>query len=500
MKDKKADIYYAAMLARDPRFDGKFFIGVKTTGIYCRPICPAKPKKENVEFFHSHIEAEKAGYRPCLRCRPESAPLSSAWVGKSAVVQRAIKILNSQESIEFNEDHFAEQFGVSARHLRRLFVEEVGKTPKQLSFENRLNLARKLIVETSLPMSEVAYAAGFSSIRRFNDAFKERFKKAPREIRRSKTAEHEGVRITIPYRPPFDFDGLMRSYQSHRIGDLEWFADNQMHRVIDFNGKVGQVSIANDSSGSCLVVNIQFPDTTVIHTIISKVRNLFDLDSDPALIANTLEADAKIKKLLKSYQGLRLPSGWNPFEVAVSTILGQLVSLEQARKLVKDLIEIAGRDSGLVVNGQKIKLFPTPEQIVKTDLSSLRTTGVRRQTLIDFSKAVVSGEVSLQPTQDVALFMKKVMAIKGIGKWTAQYMAMKVLRDADAFPASDLILKRALDLHPIEVVDSMAPWRGYVAALFWRAYAQELKIKRATKSEKEIIKPKGKSWIKHKEK
>ncbi|AGH94543.1 DNA-3-methyladenine glycosylase 2 family protein [Pseudobdellovibrio exovorus] len=471
----KSDIYYSAMIARDPRFDGKFFIGVKTTGIYCRPICPAKPKKENIEYFHSHIEAEKAGYRPCLRCRPESAPLSPAWVGKSAVVQRAVKVLNSQDTIEFSEDQFAVQFGVSARHLRRLFIEEIGKTPKQLSFENRLNLARKLITETVLPMSEVAYAAGFSSVRRFNDAFKDRFKKSPREIRRVPILDDEGLSITIPYRPPFDFSGLMQSYQSHRIGQLEWFTDGQMHRVIEFNGKVGQISIRNDEKKSHLVVKIQFPDTSVMHTLISRVRNLFDLDSDPALIANALESDSQVKKLLKTCPGIRMPSGWSPFEVAIATILGQLVSLEQARSLVSQLIEIAGQETQYQINGQRIKLFPTPQQIVKADLSKLKTTGLRKQTLVDFSKAILSGEISLEPTQDVEEFKKKVMTIKGIGLWTAQYMSMKVLRDTDSFPASDLILKRALEIHSSEVIAAMAPWRGYVAALFWRVYAQELK-------------------------
>ena len=251
---KKEDIYFKAMATRDHRFDGKFFVGVKTTGIYCRPICPAKPKRENVEFFHSHLEAEKAGYRPCLRCRPESAPRSPAWVGKSAIVQRAVKILNSQETIEFDEDRFAEQFGVTARHLRRLFTEEIGKTPKQLSFENRLNLARKLITETALPITEIVFASGFSSIRRFNDAFKDRFKKAPREIRRDKVSDRDGLKISIPYRPPFDFEGLMKTYENHRTGSLEWFENGKMHRVITMNGKTGHIAIANSTEASSLIV------------------------------------------------------------------------------------------------------------------------------------------------------------------------------------------------------------------------------------------------------
>jgi AraC family transcriptional regulator of adaptative response / DNA-3-methyladenine glycosylase II len=474
---KREDIYYKAMLARDPRFDGKFFIGVKTTGIYCRPICPAKPKRENVEFFHSHIEAEKAGYRPCMRCRPESAPQSPAWIGKSAVVQRAIKVLNSQDVLEVNEDDFAEQFGVTARHLRRLFVDETDKTPKQLILENRLNLARKLITETALPITEVAYAAGFSSIRRFNDAFKSRFKKTPSETRRNKTASKvtDGLKIRISYRPPFDFDGLMKSYENHRIGNLEWFETGIMHRVIAMNGNIGKIAISNDSMNSALIVEIDFPDTSVIHTVIARVRNLFDLNSDPVIVANVLEANPEIKKLLKKNPGIRLPSGWDPFEIAISAILGQLVSIERGRCLVYDLIEIAGKDTGFIANGKAVKLFPTPKEIIQADLTSLKTTGMRRQTLIAFCETISENKLSLESTQDVDDFFKKILAIKGIGPWTAQYIALKALRHTDTFPASDLILARALEIHPQEIIQQMSPWRGYVAALFWRMYTGLLK-------------------------
>lgn len=478
---KKSDIYYEAMKARDHRFDGKFFVGVKTTGIYCRPICPAKPKKENVEFFHSHLEAEKAGYRPCLRCRPESAPQSPAWVGKSAIVQRAVKVLNSQESLEFNEDEFAALFGVSARHLRRLFIEEIGKTPKQLSFENRLNLARKLIVETSLPITEVAFAAGFDSVRRFNDSFKDRFKKAPREVRRQKNVIGDALRITLPYRPPFDFEGLINSYKNHRVGALEWFTDNKMLRVIALGGKVGTVTISDDPDRSALLVEIDYPDTSMIHAIISRVRNLFDLDSDPVIVANCLEVDKDIKKILKSYPGIRLPSGWDPFEVAISAILGQLVSVERGRALVADLIELAGKDSGLVLNETRIKLFPTVQDILSCDLQSLKTTGARKQTLLEFAKALAEKKISLEPTQDVELFLKNIQNLRGIGPWTAHYMALKVLRHTDTFPATDLILARALEKHRQLKLEQLSPWKGYVAALFWRNYTHKLTKNRSSK-------------------
>lgn len=471
---KQRDIFYQALLARDHRFDGKFFVGVKTTGIYCRPICPAKPKKENVEFYSTHYEAERAGFRPCLRCRPESAPHSPAWIGKSAVIQRAIKILHAQESLAFDEDKFAALFGVSARHLRRLFQDEIGKTPKQISFENRLNLARKLIIETSLPITQIAFASGFTSIRRFNDAFKQRFKKSPRLIRRNKFKTDDGLKISIPYRPPFDFDGLLANYRRHRMGNLEWFEDGKMNRVISMGGKTGKIVIANDPDNSCLVVHIDFPDTTIIHSIIARVRHLFDLNSDPVVIANQLETNSQIKKMLLKYPGIRLPSGWDPFEVAISSILGQLVSVEQGQSLLSDLIELIGKQTDYVANGKKIKLFPTPAVLAHADLEKLKTTRIRKQTLKAFAQAIVAGKISLEATQDVDDFLNKVMAIKGIGPWTANYMALKVLRHTDTFPETDLILARALDLHPKEMIQTMSPWRGYVAALFWRNYSHTL--------------------------
>lgn len=470
----REDVYYEAMKARDHRFDGKFFVGVKTTGIYCRPICPAKPKRQNIEFFQNHIEAERAGYRPCLRCRPESAPESPAWIGKSAVVKRAVKVLYHQDTIRFHEDRFAAMFGVTARHLRRLFVEEIGKTPKQLSAENRLNLARKLLSETDLPISQTAYAAGFGSVRRFNDAFLQRFKKSPGEIRRNPISK-SGLVVSLPYRPPFDFAGLLHFYKTHQTGNLEWFEGETMHRVITFGKKSGEAAVSNDPLRSRLLVEIDFPDTSMIHAVVSRVRTMFDLDSDPVVVANALEIDPKVKAILKKYPGIRLPSGWDPFEVAISAILGQLVSVERGRALVGDLIELLGEDSGIVGNGKKVKLFPSPEKIAASALTGLKTTGARKRTLRAFAKSVAQKRISLEATQDVEKFLEKILAVPGIGPWTASYMALKVIRHTDAFPETDLILARALELHPKETIGRMSPWRGYAAVLFWREYSQTLK-------------------------
>lgn len=481
---KKEKIYYKALQTKDHRFDGKFFIGVKTTGIYCRPICPALPKPENIIFFNSQIEAERAGFRPCLRCRPESAPRSPAWIGKSAVVQRAVKMLATQEAIDLDENEFADRFGITARHLRRLFIDEIGKTPKQLSFENRLNLARKLITETHLSITEAAFASGFKSIRRFNDAFKNRFKRSPSEIRRIPITHKEGLKISLSYRPPFNFAGLLAHYQSHHVGDLEWFEQDKMHRIIAFDQSVGQITLSDDANNARLLVEIDFPDTTKIHAIISRVRAMFDLDSDPIVIANALEIDKKFKSMLKKHVGIRLPSGWDSFEIAIATILGQLVSVERGSALVADLINLLGEESGIIVNGKNIKLFPSPHVIASANLEKLKTTAVRKKTLKAFSNAIAHGSLSLEPTQEVDVFLEKVLSLPGIGPWTASYMALKCLRHTDAFPETDLILARALKLHPKATLEKMSPWQGYAAALLWKEYAKLLKKPREMKMNK----------------
>ena len=248
-----------------------------------------------------------------------------------------------------------------------------------------------------------------------------------------------------------------------------------MHRWIESNGEIGKISISNDAENACLILEIGLKNTAIIHGLISKVRDLFDLDSDPILIANSLELDPKLKALLKKHPGIRLPSGFDPFKVAIATILGQFVSVDRARQLVADLIDKLGKDTGVMVNRNPLKLFPAPEKIAASDLDGIKTTGMRKKTLIAFSNAVARGELSLESTQDVDEFIQKIQMIPGIGLWTANAMAMKVLRHADAFPETDLILARALKVHPKAIVDRMSPWRGYAAILFWKEYAQVLK-------------------------
>lgn len=472
-------MFFQAMLARDYRFDGKFFVGVKTTGIYCRPICPAKPKRKNVEFFLSANLAEKSGYRPCLRCRPEAAPLSPAWYGRSALVQRALRVIASDGFFSSNEEAFAEQFGVTARHLRRLFVDEVGLTPKQIAFNNRLNFARKLIVESDLPMTSVALTAGFSSLRRFNDAFKKRFTLAPRELRKRRDHSHRStIELTLSYRPPLDWKHSLHFYRSHAITGVETVTDQAYERVTRVGKSVAHVKVSHADKPAQLKLEITTEDPSVLFTLSQKVRRMFDLDSDPLLVANSFESHPFLDSLYKKYPGLRLAHGWDPFETAICTILGQLVSIEQARVFVSQLVENYGDCVKHPLTQQTTRLFPTPTQLARSDLSKVKTTGARREAICEISRLVESGELNLYLPQDSKLLRDQLLSIPGVGPWSAEYMLLRAVGDTDAFPATDLILKQAIKKHPDVDWDRIRPWRSYAAIYLWRHYAQTLSKKK----------------------
>jgi AraC family transcriptional regulator, regulatory protein of adaptative response / DNA-3-methyladenine glycosylase II len=496
---KHEDTYYQAMLARDYRFDGKFFIGVKTTGIYCRPICPAKPKRENVEFFPSAHWAEKKGYRPCLRCRPEAAPQSPAWVGKSALVQRALRALSDHEYLGVHEDAFAARFGVSSRHLRRLFEEEIGKSPKRIFLEGRLDFARKLIVETSLPLGDIALTSGFSSIRRFNDAIKDRFKRPPSHLRkpgsrRIKPQDDHGLTLALPFRPPFDWDASLAYYRSHGISGLESFENGTYSRIFHLNGKTGLVRLcpgavrgkmamlakpAQHKTPNSLVMQVIGGDIRSLSRLVRTVRRMFDLDSDPLLITQAFEGNSHLSGLRRRNPGLRSPRGWDAYETAISSILGQLVSIKQANRMITQLIEGYGEPIRHPETGAPLRLFPGPEIIATSNLEKVGTTEARKATLREFARRLAEGSLSLSSTQDPDAFRRSLRDIKGIGPWTAEYISLRAIGDTDAFPGTDLVLKRALEKNPGIDLESVRPWRGYAAAYLWHEHALDRRNKEA---------------------
>jgi AraC family transcriptional regulator of adaptative response / DNA-3-methyladenine glycosylase II len=466
------------MLARDYRFDGKFFVGVKTTGVYCRPICPARPLRKNVEFFATALAAEKAGYRPCLRCRPEGAPGSPLWIGSSELVQRALKLIAANELTDEND--FARRLGISARHLRRLFEDELGQTPKQISDNNRLNFARKLVVETDLPMITVASTAGFHSLRRFNDAFQKRFTRTPSQIRRrhASASSDAGFHLSIAYRPPLHWPALLQFYKRHHMAGIETVTDTTFARVFRIGETVGAFSIHPIEAQHRFDLHVHTDNPHILFELVRRVRKMFDLDSDPVLIANSFAAIPMLAQIHERHPGLRLPRGFDPYETAICSILGQLVSTEFAATLVHQLITAYGEEVAHPVTGENARLFPTPEKLAASDLAAVKTTGARKESIRDFSRRVLSNHVALSDAQDPALFRSALLATKGIGPWSAEYIALRAIGDTDAFPATDLILRRVLDLHPTLDLTAIKPWRSYAAMYLWKEFASTLSKKK----------------------
>jgi AraC family transcriptional regulator, regulatory protein of adaptative response / DNA-3-methyladenine glycosylase II len=478
------DIFYEAILTRDYRFDGKFFAGSKTTWIYCRPICPAKPKRENVQFFKSALEAERSGYRPCLRCCPESAPSSPAWVGKSEAVKRGLHLLLGPEFFNYNEDTFAHTLGVSSRHLRRLFQEETGKTAKQIADDNRLDFARKLITETSLPITKIAHCSGFSSVRRFNDAIKKRFTRPPSALRKSKLAtkydKNYSITLELSYRPPFLWDDHLRFYSAHRIMGVKQVADNSYSRSFKNFGTQGHVRVSQAQDKPALSVTVVAQDMKCFYPLMQHIRQMFDLNADPVVIANSLEKNKCVSKMVSLNPGLRLSRFWDPFEGAICTILGQLVSLAQARNMIGRLVAQYGETITNPETEEDVKLFPTAQILAQAKIEAIGTTRMRARAINKLSQMVLDGNLCLDATSDYVSLRKTLLSIEGIGSWTADYIALRALGEPDAFPSGDLILKRALEKYPDIKLEEYAPYRSYLAAYLWRAH-----IKNSSKKEKE---------------
>jgi AraC family transcriptional regulator, regulatory protein of adaptative response / DNA-3-methyladenine glycosylase II len=470
---------YQAMLARDYRFDGKFFVGVKTTGVYCRPICPARPKIENVEFFPSSPAAQKAGYRPCLRCRPEAAPLSPAWYGKSAIVQRSLRAIIDDGLNGLSEEAFAEKYGVTARHLRRLFVCEIGKTPRQFYEEQRLNLARKMLVETHLSVTEICFAAGFQSLRRFNDAFSARFSRAPGTLRRARPANIEMPMLTsisLSYRPPYNWNALTKYLMRHQTDQIEEISPDAYIRYFPTRQGMGRVIVKNDELKSRLVAYFDHFDREQLYGLIRNIRRLFDLDADPLLVSTQFEKVKILEKLDCQSPGIRAPGSWNGFETAVGIILGQVVSMEQARRNIQHLLHYYGEERPW--QDKMVFVFPDAAKLAQVDLEKVPTTKVRKQTIRLLSQKIVAGEISLNAHQDPATLKEQLRALPGIGDWTAEYIGMRCLSDPDSCPETDLILRRIADLEPDLDFEKARPWRAYATFLLWNAYSGKLTKKR----------------------
>jgi AraC family transcriptional regulator of adaptative response / DNA-3-methyladenine glycosylase II len=484
--DLDPDACYRALSTRDARFDGRLFVGVKTTGIYCRPICPARtPKRENVLFFASAAAAREAGFRPCLRCRPETSPQSGAWRGASATVSRALSLIEDGALDEAGEPALAERLGVGERQLRRLFHQHLGASPVAVAQTRRIHLAKQLIHETDLPMTEVALASGFGSVRRFNETFKAMFGRPPASLRRSRTTAGPpgAITLSLAYRPPYDWDAIIAFLAARAIPGVEVVERGVYSRTIGLAGARGTLSVRPDTKNR-LKVTVRFPRPSALPAIIARVRRVFDLAADPAAIAEDLSKDAVLAPLVAARPGLRVPGACDGFELAVRAILGQQITVVAARGLAGRIVAAYGEPLAAADGARPglTHLFPTPERLAAADIGALGMPGARAKALVGLSQAVAADPAIFGPKRSLEEAVAALRGLAGIGEWTAQYIAMRELREPDAFPAADIGLMRALADEtgrrptPAELLaraEAWRPWRAYAALHLWATDSKE---------------------------
>jgi AraC family transcriptional regulator of adaptative response / DNA-3-methyladenine glycosylase II len=471
-----------ARLSRDARFDGLFFTAVTSTGIYCRPVCPApSPKRENVRYYASAAAAEAAGFRPCLRCRPELAPGNRTWQRGDHVVARALKLIESGALDEGSLDELARQVDVGARQLRRLFVERLGAPPISVHTTRRLLFAKQLLTETALPVTEVALASGFRSLRRFNAAFAQANRIAPRELRRlPRTAPGDALALRLGYRPPYDFAALLAFLHGRSLPGIEQVDERSYTRVFGPADAAGWLRLsAWPGNEHALKLELHCPQPAQMLPVVTRIRRMFDLDADPHAIAAALRTHPTLRPLLRKRPGLRLPGGWDGFEIAVRAVLGQQVSVAAARTLASRIVQRHGIAVANPPQPGLERLFPSPEILADADLRELGVTTARAGTIRGIARALLDGRVDFRADQPLEAFVARWVALPGIGEWTAHYMAMRALSHPDAFPAADLILRRAaagdgttLGTRALtDMAEAWRPWRAYAVMHLWRGSA-----------------------------
>jgi AraC family transcriptional regulator of adaptative response / DNA-3-methyladenine glycosylase II len=473
------DACYRALRARDRRFDGAFFVAVSTTGIYCRPICPARvPGKDRCAFFARAAEAERAGYRACFRCRPELAPGLAPIDTIPSLVRRAAAALDAGSLDHEGVDVLAARLGVSARHLRRAMEAELGVSPVEYAQTRRLALAKRLLQDSSLPITEVAFAAGFGSVRRFNALFSARFHRAPTDVRRrapTPSAAGETIAIRLDFRPPLAWSALLGFLAARAVPGVERVVDGAYLRTVRLGERTGSLSVAPKGGGApSLLATVSLSLAPELTTVIARLRALFDLDAQPHVIAEHLRGDARLAPLVRRAPGLRLPGAFDPFEVAVRAVLGQQISVKGATTLAGRLAGAFGRPT-LAPWGPAV-LFPTAAELAGAPVAALRAIGLpeaRARTILDLARAVLLGTLDLSSSAAPAAAIAGLLRLRGVGPWTAQYIAMRALGWPDAFVAGDLGVRKALGLASARAAEARAeqwrPWRAYAVMHLWTA-------------------------------
>jgi AraC family transcriptional regulator, regulatory protein of adaptative response / DNA-3-methyladenine glycosylase II len=499
-----------ARISRDPRFDGRFFIAVTSTGIYCRPICPSPTSKSaNVIYYPTAAAAAEAGFRPCLRCRPEAAPGTPAWLGTSAVVRRALRLIHEGALDDASVEDLASRVGVGPRHLHRLFVRHVGASPIAVAQTRRLHFAKRLLDETHLSMTGIALAAGFGSLRRFNDAFQKTYGKSPRELRRqrgegSPPANRDVVVLKLAYRPPYDWAQVHDFLSARAIAGLERVDVRGYARCVACEDGVATVSVQPLPHEDSLQLRVRGAVPAALFQISMAARRAFDLGADPALIAQAFRTDPLLAPLVRLRPGLRIPGAWDPFECAVRAVIGQGISVAAARTLATRLVQRLGRSTPSGACGLT-HLFPSPADIASSNLDGLGLTRRRARALVALAGAVRDGGLDFgAPVEDV---MAALASLPGIGDWTAQYVALRSLGEPDALPAADLALTRlaapaSVPLTPRALTargEAWRPWRSYAVMHLWcsdaegRAYrgGNRVRVRRPPAAYDEVLRPEG---------
>jgi AraC family transcriptional regulator of adaptative response / DNA-3-methyladenine glycosylase II len=482
--DLDHDACYRAIAVRDARFDGRLFTGVKTTGIYCRPICPARtPRSENVVFFPTAAAAHEAGFRPCLRCRPETSPDLGAWRGASNTVSRALALVEMGALDGASVDALASRVGVGERQLRRLFQQHLGASPIAVAQSRRVLLAKQLIHETRLPMTEIAMAAGFGSLRRFNETFLALFKRPPTTLRRSGGLEVSAgpngeISLLLRYRPPYDWPAMLNFLRARAITGVESVQGDVYRRTIGLDGQQGTVTVrpaAGPAGINALNATVRFPKLSALPQIIARLRRVFDLAADPDAIALQLVKDPTLAPLVAARPGLRVPGAWDGFELAVRAVLGQQITVPGAIRLAGTLVARFGeklRDPDRALT----HVFPEPAVFADIDPASMGMPRSRGVALLAVAAAVVADPHIFAAGRGLEGAVAQLRALPGIGEWTAQYIAMRQLREPDAFPAADIGLMRAMadseGLRPtasalLARAETWRPWRAYAAQHLW---------------------------------
>jgi len=480
-------ICYRALEARDPRFDGRLFVAVITTGIYCRPVCPVSTARfEHCRFFPSAAAAQTAGFRPCLRCRPETTYELGAWRGTSNTVSRALALI-AQGALDGDTASvaaLAERLGIGERQLRRLFRQHVGASPAAVAYTRRVLFAKQLIHETRLPMTDIAMASGFGSVRRFNELFLALFQRPPSALRKSGqitiASAVAGVTVRLRYRPPYDWPAMLAYLQARAIDGMERVQDGVYARTLWVRGEVGHVAIRHDAARASVLATIRFPHVAVLPAVVACIRAALDLDADITAIGQHLSRDPLLARLVAQRPGLRVPGAWDGFELAVRAILGQQVSVEAGRRLAGQLLSLfeASPLTAADVSSEPSlpRTFPRPEQVTLADLTALKMPNARKRAVLALAEAALADPGLFEPHASLDQTVECFKAIRGIGDWTAHYIALRAVHEPDAFPVADAgLLRSVARMVPLDTVqlseraEQWRPWRAYAAQHLWAA-------------------------------